>query len=192
MHKGYVQQACLPLDEGRSIQRSSGTTARLKYIQLCERPEGFGKREVQNLVLLWATFVHRLLHYWWRQGSLLDVPSANEEPGCIFDLRGTPDSILFHTGFLKRQGVPRHRNRAGHLTLDGKEICRKARASAHKGRQLQAASSFPAKADEPLEIPSQSAQPQVAAEPVPPQPAAEKKYQTHFLDYSWEPYYSII
>ena len=54
MHKGYVQQACLPLDEGRSIRRSSGTTARLQlnFTQLRERPEGFGEREVQNLVLL--------------------------------------------------------------------------------------------------------------------------------------------
>ena len=93
------------------------------------------------------------------------------------DLRGTPERILFHTGFLKGQGVPLHCNRAGHLTLDVMEICRKARASAHKGRQLNAASSFPATADEPSEIPSQSAQPQVAAELVPPQPGAEKKYR---------------
>ena len=40
------------LMKGGSIRRSSGTTTRLKYIQLRERPEGFGKREVQNLVLL--------------------------------------------------------------------------------------------------------------------------------------------
>ena len=89
----------------------------------------------------------------------------------------TPERILFHTGFLKGEGVPLHRNRAGHLTLDVMEICRKARASAHKGRQLQAASSFPATADEPSEVPSQSAPPPVAAEPVVPPPAIEKKYR---------------
>ena len=27
------------------------------------RPENFGEREVQNLVLLRTTFVHQLLHY---------------------------------------------------------------------------------------------------------------------------------
>ena len=95
--------------------------------------------------------------------------------GVSLDLRETLERILFHTGFLKGQGVPLHRNRAGHLTLDVMDICRKARASAHKGRQLNAASSFPATADEPSETPSQSVQPQVAAEPVPPQPAVERK-----------------
>ena len=74
--------------------------------------------------------------------------------GVSLDLRGTPEKILFHTGFLKGQGVPLHRNRAGHLTLDVNEICKKARLSAARGRQLHAASSFPAVADEPSVIPS--------------------------------------
>ena len=57
------------------------------------------------------------------------------------------------------------------------EICRKAKASAQKGRQLQAASSFPATADEPSEAPAQSAPPPIAAEPVVPPPAVEKRYR---------------
>ena len=81
--------------------------------------------------------------------------------GVSLDLRGTLERILFHTGFLKGQGVPLHRNRAGHLTLDVIEICKKAKASAHKGRQLHAASSFPP----------------IAAEPAIPPPASEKRYR---------------
>ena len=105
---------------------------------------------------------------------LMSLPQM-KNLGVSLELRGTPERILFHTGFLKGQGVPLHRNRAGHLALDVMEICRKAKASAHKGRQLHAASSFPATADEPSEIPSQSAQPPIAAEPALPQPATEKK-----------------
>ena len=95
--------------------------------------------------------------------------------GVSLDLRGTPERILFHTGFLKGQGVPLHRNRAGHLTLNVMEICRKAKASAHKVLQLHAASIFPATAVEPSENPSQSAQPPIAAGAGIPQPATEKK-----------------
>ena len=91
--------------------------------------------------------------------------------GVSLDLRGTPEKILFHTGFLKGQGVPLHRNRAGHLTLDVNEICKKAKISADKGRQLHAASSFPAVADVPLEIPSQDPPQPIAAEPAIPPPA---------------------
>ena len=80
-------------------------------------------------------------------------PPQMKNLGVALDLRGTPERILFHIGLLKGQGVPLHRNRAGHLTLDVIEICKKAKASAHKGRQLHAASSFPATADEPSEIP---------------------------------------
>ena len=80
------------------------------------------------------------------------------------DLRGTPEKILFHTGFLKGQGVPLHRNRAGHLTLDVNEICKKASLSAARGRQLHAASSFPAVADEPSVI------------PIPDPPPPEKRF----------------
>ena len=87
---------------------------------------------------------------------LMSLPQL-KNLGVSLDLRGTPERILFHTGFLKGQGVPLHRNRAGHLTLDVMKICKKAKASAHKGRQLNAASSFPVTADEPSEIPSQSA-----------------------------------
>ena len=72
---------------------------------------------------------------------LMSLPQM-KNLGVSLDLRGTPEKILFHTGFLKGQGVPLHRNRAGHLTLDVNEICRKARLSADKGRQLHAASSF--------------------------------------------------
>ena len=90
------------------------------------------------------------------------------------DLRGTPEKILFHTGFLKGQGVPLHRNRAGHLTLDVNEICKKARLSAERGRQLHAASSLPAAADEPSVIPTHDPLPPVAAEPAIPPPATEK------------------
>ena len=79
---------------------------------------------------------------------LMSLPQM-KNLGVSLDLRGTPEKILFHTGFLKGQGVPLHRNRAGHLTLDVNEICRKARLSAERGRQLHAASSFPAVADEP-------------------------------------------
>ena len=62
--------------------------------------------------------------------------------GVSLDLRGTPEKILFHPGFLKGQGVPLLRNRAGHLTLDILEICKKAKTSAHRGRPLRASSSF--------------------------------------------------
>ena len=99
------------------------------------------------------------------EGTLSDVPSADEEPWC------------FHAGFLKGQGVPLHRNRAGHLTLDVNEICKKAKLSADKGRQLHAASSFPAVADVPSEIPSHDPPQPIAAEPAIPPPAAEKKYR---------------
>ena len=97
--------------------------------------------------------------------------------GVFLDLRGTPEKILFHTGFLKGQGVPLHCNRAGHLTLDVNEICRKAKLSADKGRQLHAASSFPAVADVPLEIPSHDPPRPVAAEPAIPPLAGEKRYR---------------
>ena len=60
---------------------------------------------------------------------LMSLPQM-KNLGVSLDLRGTPEKILFHTGFLKGQGVPLHRNRAGHLTLDVNEICRKARQSA--------------------------------------------------------------
>ena len=83
---------------------------------------------------------------------LMSLPQT-KNLGVSLDLRGTPEKILFHTGFLKGQGVPLHRNRAGHLTLDVNEICKKAKISADKGRQLHAASSFPAVADVPSEIP---------------------------------------
>ena len=63
--------------------------------------------------------------------------------GASLDLRGTSEKIVFHTGFLKGQGVPLHRNRAGHLTLNVKDICKQDKASAHKDGQLHAASSFP-------------------------------------------------
>ena len=97
--------------------------------------------------------------------------------GISLDLRGTPEKILFHTGFLKGQGVPLHRNRAGHLTLDVNEICKKAKLSADKGRQLHAASSFPAVADVPSETPSHDPPQPVAAEPAIPPPAGEKRYR---------------
>ena len=85
---------------------------------------------------------------------LMSLPQM-KNLGVFLHLRGTPEKILFHTGFLKGQGVPLHRNRAGHLTLDVNEICKKAKISADKGRQLHAASSFTAVADVPSEIPSQ-------------------------------------
>ena len=92
------------------------------------------------------------------------------------DLRGTPEKILFHTGFLKGQGVPLHRNGAGHLTLNVKDICEKTRASAHKGWRLNATSSFPATADTPEPASLPNVLPPIAAEPVQPPPATEKKY----------------
>ena len=95
---------------------------------------------------------------------LMSLPQM-KNLGVSLDLRGTPEKILFHTGFLKGQGVPLHRNRAGHLTLDVNEICKKAKLSADKGRQLHAASSFPAVADEPSKIPSHD----------PPQPIARSR-----------------
>ena len=97
--------------------------------------------------------------------------------GVSLDLRATPEKILFHTGFLKGQGVPLHRIRAGHLTLHVNEICRKARLSAERGRQLHAASSFPAVADEPSVIPIPDPPQPIAAEPAVPPPAVEKKYR---------------
>ena len=54
--------------------------------------------------------------------------------GVSLDLQGSPERILFHTGFLKGQGVPLHRNRAGHLTLNVMDICRKAKASSKQRR----------------------------------------------------------
>ena len=107
---------------------------------------------------------------------LMSLPQM-KNLGVSLDLRGTPEKILFHTGFLKGQGVPLHRNRAGHLTLDVNEICKKAKLSADKGRQLHAASSFPAVADEPSEIPSHDPPQPIAAEPAIPPPAVEKKYR---------------
>ena len=98
--------------------------------------------------------------------------------GVFLDLRGTPEKILFHTGFLKGQGVPLHRNRAGHLTLDVNEICRKAKLSADKGKQLHAASSFPAVADVPIrDCPHIIHHNLWAAEPAIPPPADEKRYR---------------
>ena len=107
---------------------------------------------------------------------LMSLPQM-KNLGVSLDLRGTPEKILFHTGFLKGQGVPLHRNRAGHLTLDVNEICKKAKLSADKGRQLHAASSFPAVADVPSEIPSQDPPQPIAAEPAIPPPAGEKRYR---------------
>ena len=107
---------------------------------------------------------------------LMSLPQM-KNLGVSLDLRGTPEKSLFHTGFLKGQGVPLHRNRAGHLTLDVNEICRKAKVSADKGRQLHAASSFPAVADVPLEIPSHDPPQPKAAEPAIPPPASEKRYR---------------
>ena len=52
---------------------------------------------------------------------LMSLPQM-KNLGVSLDLRGTPEKILFHTGFLKGQGVPLHRNRAGHLTLDVNEV----------------------------------------------------------------------
>ena len=107
---------------------------------------------------------------------LMSLPQM-KNLGVSLDLRGTPEKIVFHTGFLKGQGVPLHRNRAGHLTLDVNEICKKARLSADRGRPLHAASSFPAVADEPLVVPVPEPPPLAAAEPVNPQPAVEKRYR---------------
>ena len=72
-----------------------------------------------------------------------------------------------------------HRNRAGRLTLNIKDICRKAKASAGNGGRLHVASSFPPTADEPMATSSQSVQPP-AAEQAPPQPATEKKRRLPF------------
>ena len=107
---------------------------------------------------------------------LMSLPQM-KNLGVSLDLRGTPEKILFHTGFLKGQGVPLHRNRVGHLTLDVNEICEKAKISVHKGRQLHAASSFPAVADVPSENPSQDPPQPIAAEPAIPPPATEKRYR---------------
>ena len=92
--------------------------------------------------------------------------------GVSLDLRGTPEEILFHTGFLKGEGVPLHR--PGHLTLNVKDICNKARTSVHT---LHAASIFLAIADTPESASLPSVQPPAAAEPVPPPPAIEKRYR---------------
>ena len=56
---------------------------------------------------------------------LMSLPQM-KNLGVSLDLRGTLVRILFHTGFLKGQGVLLHRNSAGHLTLDVNEICKKA------------------------------------------------------------------
>ena len=40
------------IDEARIVRRSGGAVAGLKRFQLRKRSESFGKREVQNLVLL--------------------------------------------------------------------------------------------------------------------------------------------
>ena len=98
------------------------------------------------------------------------------------DLRGTPEKILFHTGFLKGQGVPLHRNRAGRLPLDVNEICKKAKLSADRGRQLHVASSFPAVADVPSEIPSHDPPQPVAAEPAIPPPEGRLLCQVVVVD----------
>ena len=44
---------------------------------------------------------------------LMSLPQM-KNLGVSLDLRGTPERILFHTGLLTGQGVPLHRNRAGH------------------------------------------------------------------------------
>ena len=132
----------------------------------------------------WMT--SRMVRRPWRERSaefgshmvpfLMSLPQM-KNLGVSLDLRGTPEKILFHTGFLKGQGVPLHRNRAGHLTLDVNEICRKARLSAERGRQPHAASSFPAVPDEPSAIPVRDPLQPIAAEPAIPPPAVEKKYR---------------
>ena len=166
MHKGYVQQACLPLDEGRTKCELLSDSSTFNFAN--------GQKALaREKCRIWFSYEPPLFTDFsiideGKAPFLMSLPQM-KNLGVSLDLRGTSERILFHTGFLKGQGVPLHRNRAGHLTLDVMEICRKAKASAHKGRQLQAASSFPATADEPSEIPSQSAQPPVAAEPVAPQ-----------------------
>ena len=107
---------------------------------------------------------------------LMSLPQM-KNLGVPLDLRGTPERILFHTGFLKGQGVPLHRNRAGHLTLNVMDICREAKASAGNGRRLHVASSFPATADVPSEDSLTECTATSSCEPAPPQPAAEKKYR---------------
>ena len=58
---------------------------------------------------------------------LMSLPQM-KNLGVSLDLRRSPERILLHTGFLKVQGAPLHRNRAGRLTLNLKDICRKAKA----------------------------------------------------------------
>ena len=108
------------------------------------------------------------------QTSPLSLPQM-KNLGVSLDLRGTHEQT--HTLFLKGRGVPLLRNRAGYPTLNVKNICKRARASAHKGRQLHAASSFPAIADAPEPASLRLVQPPAMSEPVPPPPAIEKKYR---------------
>ena len=63
--------------------------------------------------------------------------------GVSLDLGGTPERIIFHQGLLKGHGVPLHRNRASRLTLNVRDSCEKAKASAHKGRQLHCCQQLP-------------------------------------------------
>ena len=141
-----------------------------------EWSEGLGEREVQKFSYEPPLFTDFSIIDEGKVPFLMSLPQM-KNLGVSLDLRGTPEKILFHTGFLKGQGVPLHRNRAGHLTLDVNEICRKAKLSADKGRQLHAASSFPAVGDEPSVIPIPDPPQPIAAEPAIPPPAAEKKYR---------------
>ena len=74
---------------------------------------------------------------------LMSLPQM-KNLGVSLNLRRTPQRIVFNQGFLKGQEIPLHRNRSGHLILDVKEFCRRASAWAKEGRQLDAASNFPA------------------------------------------------
>ena len=123
MRKSYVQPPCFLSHEALFIRWSGGIVAGLEYLQLCERSASLGQSEVQNLVLLRTSFVHRLIIIDEGKVPLLMSPPQMKNLGVSLDLRGTPEKIVFHTGFLKGQGVLLHRNRAGHLTLNGKKTC---------------------------------------------------------------------
>ena len=170
MHKGYVQQACLPLDEARSLPDSSTFNFANGQKALAREKCRIGFSYEPPLFTGFSMIDEGKVHF------LMSLPQM-KNLGVSLDLRGTPEKILFHTGFLKGQGVPLHRNRAGHLTLDVLEICKKAKTSAHRGRALHASSSFPAVADVPSETPSQDPPQPIAAEPAIPQPATEKRHR---------------
>ena len=112
MHKGYVQQAAyLLMRQGLS----EGQVELLPDSSTLNFANG-RKALAREKCRIWFSYEPPL----FTDFSIVDegkVPFLMsllqmKNLGVSLDLRGTSERILFHTGFLKGQGVPLHRNRA--------------------------------------------------------------------------------